>query len=268
MYEGGCFCGAVRYRAEGPPSDETHCHCSICRRLSAAAFVTWATFPRDGFAWSGTDPRTFRSSERATRTFCPSCGTPLTFQLDSAPEQIDVTVASLDRPERIAPRDHTHTASRLPWVVLADGLPAFSGARASSDGVPTAREHPNALRVRELFRAFATADVAAIQAAIADDAVWHFPGRRGRIAGAHRGHTAIFEFLGQVVALTEGSFGLELADVVANDERAVALFRGHGRRGDRALDNPTCLVIRLREGRAVEIFEYVWDLYAVDDFWA
>lgn len=128
--------------------------------------------------------------------------------------------------------------------------------------------HPNAQRVRALFRAFAAGDVAAIQGAIAEDAVWHFPGRRGQLAGSHRGHEAIFAFLGKVVALTEGSFRLDLVDVVANADRAVALFRGHGRRGEHVLDNPTCLVIRLVDGRASEIWEYVWDVEAVDAFWA
>jgi ketosteroid isomerase-like protein len=48
----------------------------------------------------------------------------------------------------------------------------------------------------------------------------------------------------------------------------VAFFRGRGRRQSRKLDNPTCLKIQLRDGRATEIWEYVWDLYAVDGFWA
>jgi len=127
--------------------------------------------------------------------------------------------------------------------------------------------HPNAARVRALFAAFRAADLAAITDLIPEDAVWHFPGREGQLAGSHRGREAILQFLLKVQALTGGSFHLELIDVVANDERAIALFRGHGEREGRTLDNPTCLHIRMRDGRAVEVWEYVWDLYAVDAFW-
>jgi ketosteroid isomerase-like protein len=71
-----------------------------------------------------------------------------------------------------------------------------------------------------------------------------------------------------VRALTEGTFNLELIDVLANGENAVALFRGHGRRGNRALDNPTCLRMRMRDGRVAEAWEFVWNLFDVDEFWA
>jgi ketosteroid isomerase-like protein len=130
-----------------------------------------------------------------------------------------------------------------------------------------AADHPNAERIRALFAAFRNRDLATIQRVIPDDAVWHFPGRHGQIAGDHRGRDAILGFLLKVQALTEGTFHLDIIDVIANDERAVALFRGHGQRTGKTLDNPTCLVMRLRAGSVVEVWEYVWDLYHVDDFW-
>lgn len=130
-------------------------------------------------------------------------------------------------------------------------------------------EHPNGTRIRGLFDAFRSGDVAAIQAAIAPDATWHFPGRRGALAGAHTGHEEILAFLGRVLALTDGTFGLEVEDVLANDRHGVVLFRGHGRRPDgRTLDNPTCLRIRFAGGRAAEIHEFVWDLEHVEAFWS
>ena len=130
-----------------------------------------------------------------------------------------------------------------------------------------AADHPNAARIRDLFAAFRTRDLARIQQVIPDDAVWHFPGRHGQIAGDHRGRDAILGFLLKVEALTAGTFHLDIIDVIANDERAVALFRGRGERNGKTLDNPTCLVMRMRAGSVVEVWEYVWDLYHVDDFW-
>jgi len=128
--------------------------------------------------------------------------------------------------------------------------------------------HPNAELVRALFAAFKGGDVAAVDRVIADDAVWRFPGRRGRLAGEHRGKAEIFSFLMNVQSLTAGTFHLELADVVAGDDHAVALFRGHGERDGRTLDNPTALVMRFADGRIVEFREFVWDLDHVEEFWS
>jgi ketosteroid isomerase-like protein len=129
-------------------------------------------------------------------------------------------------------------------------------------------EHPNAARIRALFTAFRAADLATVQTTIPEDAVWHFPGRRGKLAGAHRGRAAILQFLMSVPQLTDGTFHLELEDVLANDTHAVALFRGSGTRDGKMLDNPTCLKMRIEKEQVVEVWEFVWDLFAVDDFWS
>ena len=130
-------------------------------------------------------------------------------------------------------------------------------------------EHPNATRVRDLFAAFKAGDLHTIRDTIPDDAVWHFPGRHGKLAGSHVGREAILTFLANVQVLTEGTFHVDLIDVLASDTNAVALFRGHGRRKAGVLDNPTCLRMRLDpQGRIVEVWEFVWDLYHVDEFWS
>jgi ketosteroid isomerase-like protein len=129
-------------------------------------------------------------------------------------------------------------------------------------------DHPNAALVRTMFDAFARRDLAAILAVVPEDVVWHFPGRHGRIAGMHRGRDAVLGFLASVEELTGGTFHLDLLDVTASDAHAVALFRGHGARAGRTLDNPTALVIRIDAGRIVEVREFVWDLYHVDEFWS
>lgn len=128
--------------------------------------------------------------------------------------------------------------------------------------------HPNAILIRDLFAAFRARDVESIRAAISETAVWHFPGRTGKLAGAHAGQAGIFGFLARVSELTGGTFELDLEEVLANDRYAVAFFRGHARRNGRELSNPTCLKIRLHNGQAIEIWEFVWDLYAVDEFWS
>lgn len=132
----------------------------------------------------------------------------------------------------------------------------------------TEPEHPNAAAVRRLFDAFATRDAAAIQAWIPEDAVWHFPGHRGGLAGEHRGRDAITRFLANVMVLTAGSFHLDLLDIIASNDHVVALFTGHGVRDGKELNNPTALVIRMQDGRPAEVREFVWDLEHVEDFWS
>jgi uncharacterized protein len=129
-------------------------------------------------------------------------------------------------------------------------------------------EHANAQRLRGLFEAFKSKDLEAIAAAIPEEAVWRFPGRRGALAGEHRGREAIFGFLGRVASLTEGSFHAEIHDILANERWAVVLFRGHAERAGRVLDNPTCLRIRFEDGLIREIWEFVWDIDHVEEFWA
>ncbi len=129
-------------------------------------------------------------------------------------------------------------------------------------------EHRNAVLVRSLFAAFEHRDVAAVRTLIAEDAVWHFPGSRGALAGDHRGHEAIFRFLASVMTLTQGAFRMDLHDITASDDGAVALFTGHGQRNGKTLDNPTALRVTIHEGKITELWEYVWDLAHVEDFWA
>jgi uncharacterized protein len=129
-------------------------------------------------------------------------------------------------------------------------------------------DHPNAGRIHDLFAAFRAGDAATIRDVLHPDAVWHFPGRRGRLAGSHRGHDAIFAFLLDVQAATDGTFGLDLIDVLANDRHAAVFFRGHATRDGRTLDNPTCLRVRFEAGQVTEVREFVWDLDHVESFWA
>jgi hypothetical protein len=127
MITGGCLCGAIRYRARGKPAFETNCHCGTCRKASAAPFVPWASFDTADLAFERGEPRRYRSSPDVVRTFCADCGTPLTYQ--RYPDQIDVTICSMDDPNGVPPRDHTWVSHQLSWVVLGDGLPCHAEVR-------------------------------------------------------------------------------------------------------------------------------------------
>jgi hypothetical protein len=125
VFEGGCSCGKVRYRAEGDVTSLCYCHCRSCRRAAGAPFVAWGTFPRSTFRITAGDLTTYRSSAEVVRGFCSTCGTPLTYEHARRPQGIDVTLASLDQPGVLRPACHIWVSHRLPWVELGDGLPQY-----------------------------------------------------------------------------------------------------------------------------------------------
>ena len=131
--EGGCLCGAIRYRVIGEPYHLTHCHCTLCRRASGAPFVTWFSVASADFVLTRGEPAVYRSSSHATRSFCKQCGTQLLFRNDASPQETDVTLCSLDDPEALSPQDHTYGRSRLRWVAVCDGLPVHATTREGHD---------------------------------------------------------------------------------------------------------------------------------------
>lgn len=94
----------------------------MCQRQTGAGFATGVGFAAGCNEWTKGKPSLFQSSERVERGFCPVCGSTLTFQREHKSE-ISVAAGSLDHPEVLAPEFHMMTASQMPWVQLADGLP-------------------------------------------------------------------------------------------------------------------------------------------------
>ena len=131
--EGGCFCGAIRYRVDGPPRRVTHCHCLHCRRSSGAPFVTWAEFDSAKLEIVKGAPKPYEARPHVTREFCGDCGTQLTYRHADEPDTIDLTVASLDTPDEITPEDHVWSDRMLSWVRMTDDLPRYKRSRYSGD---------------------------------------------------------------------------------------------------------------------------------------
>ena len=131
--EGGCVCGAIRYRVVGEPANTMICHCQTCRRVAAAPVVAWLTFPTERFELLKGHPASFHSSEPVRRTFCPACGTPLTYQHSDSAASIDVTTCSLDDPDLFPPTHHSWVSHDIAWVRFGDGLPSFREWRPRSE---------------------------------------------------------------------------------------------------------------------------------------
>ena len=114
-FEGGCLCGAVRYRATVAPVRGVICHCPMCRRHSGAPALAFVHFPVSGFSWVRGAPRVYPSSEFAGRGFCETCGSTLSMHEDVLADRMLIAVGSLDEPERARIDDHVWTKDQLPW---------------------------------------------------------------------------------------------------------------------------------------------------------
>ena len=124
MFEGGCFCGQVRYRILGRPPAGAVCHCRSCQQAAGAESVAWTTVPIGNLEWSGEEPKIHESSPGTFRGFCPHCGSTLTYR--SGAESIDITLASLDNPELLPPDREIWLDNRISWNALNPDLPHFS----------------------------------------------------------------------------------------------------------------------------------------------
>jgi hypothetical protein len=134
-YEGGCFCGAIRYRFEDV-FDAGYCDCSICRRTSGAPAIAWVNTPRAGFAVTRDTPRFVATSTHFQRAFCPDCGMLLwTESIDPARwDMVSVHHGTIDRAAEIEPAVHICHADRLPWFRIDDALPRVDGSTLSHPG--------------------------------------------------------------------------------------------------------------------------------------
>jgi hypothetical protein len=137
--EGGCLCGAVRYRVR-EIFDAGYCHCSVCHRAHGAPVMAWAGVALVDFEILRGLPRAYASSENGRRFFCSDCGTQLWFGYAEGGRFVSISLGTLDEPDRVEPRRHIWTSSRLRWFDLRDDLPRHPDGRI--------QDHPDRDRIR------------------------------------------------------------------------------------------------------------------------
>jgi len=125
--EGGCYCGKVRYEAEGEPVLKAQCHCRECQYITGGAPNLFIAMPVAGHRYTKGTPRTYARSDLekpVTREFCPDCGT----HLATRPQRpiVVVKVGTLDDPKQFGgPRIAIYTCDKQPFHVIPDGMPTF-----------------------------------------------------------------------------------------------------------------------------------------------
>ena len=123
MIRGSCLCGAIRFEIE-KVRWLTHCHCGNCRKLSGAAFATYAHVDDGKFRFvSGEDHmQEFESSPGSIRRRCATCGCPAP---GKAPylKTWSVPAGLLDDDPQVRPVLHVFASSKAPWWTIQDDLP-------------------------------------------------------------------------------------------------------------------------------------------------
>src|SRR5215472_9233013 len=127
-------------------------------------------------------------------------------------------------------------------------------------------EHPNVELTRRGYDAFARGDLAALAGLIADDVTWHALGL-GPLSGTYHGRDEVFGFFGRLAEETGGTFRLDVHDVLANDDHAVALCMLSASRGNKSVEFPVANVSHIRDGKVTEFWTATTDPQASIDFW-
>jgi hypothetical protein len=126
--EGGCYCGAVRYVAEGTPMLQAQCHCRECQYITGGSPNMFMLMPPDGFRYTKGTPKQFARSDLekpVTREFCAECGTHLVTRPRVTPAVV-LKIGTLDDPTLFGgPKIAIYTVDKQPFHQIPEGLPAF-----------------------------------------------------------------------------------------------------------------------------------------------
>ena len=127
--EGGCYCGALRYRAEGEPALKIQCHCRECQHVAGGSVNLTMGMPEAGFTYTKGTPKKFRRSDLptpVTREFCGDCGTHVAAKAPAVPGVALIKVGGMDDPKQFGgPELVIFTVDKQPFHLLPDGVPAF-----------------------------------------------------------------------------------------------------------------------------------------------
>lgn len=119
--EGGCLCGAVRFKTSGEPLNVRMCHCRNCQLALSSPFFARALFEQHAVSIDG-PIGAHLSSPALERMFCTECGTRL-FARRTNGTYIGVSITAMDDRNAFVPTEHIWVSEKIEWLSLNDGLP-------------------------------------------------------------------------------------------------------------------------------------------------
>ena len=127
MIAGSCLCGGIRYEIDGKIGPALNCHCSMCRKVTGAAFRSRVAVPTKHFRWiAGEDLLTrYESSPGTIRSFCRVCGSTLVSFFDDNPNTLGLAMGTLDEDPGLRPAFHVFVGSKAHWFEITDDLPQY-----------------------------------------------------------------------------------------------------------------------------------------------
>jgi len=133
-YQGGCLCGAVRYRIKAAPQAVVVCHCSHCQKASGSAFSVNLLVVEGDYEQQG-ETRFFvdqgDSGLPSYRHFCGNCGSAVMTKATNLPGMVLVKSGTLDDPARVQPQVEIYTDHAMPWLAPVRDSVRFPQAPAS-----------------------------------------------------------------------------------------------------------------------------------------
>lgn len=128
--------------------------------------------------------------------------------------------------------------------------------------------HPNEDLLRRYFKAAESGDLVTLDEMFADDVIGHIAGDH-ELSGERRGKQAVFAFFGKLAELSSGTAQLRLREAIADDSFAVALVDAFGQVGPNTINGePTAVVLRIADGRIVELWSHHYDQAKMDELWS
>ncbi len=126
--QGGCYCKALRYEAEGEPMMKAQCHCRECQYLTGGSPNVFIAMPTAGFKYTTGECKQFSRSDLerpVTREFCSNCGTHVVTRAPGFPAVI-IKVGSLDDPKQYGdPQMAIYTIDQQSFHQIPSGMKAF-----------------------------------------------------------------------------------------------------------------------------------------------
>jgi ketosteroid isomerase-like protein len=128
-------------------------------------------------------------------------------------------------------------------------------------------DHPNIATFRSIYEAFSTGDLDTLATFFDEDVVWNTPGQHP-LAGTHKGREATFASFAEEFERSGGTYSVDVRDVLADDNRIVALLHATATRAGKRLDQDYAIIFEMREGKVYAAWEVWKDQPSLDQFWS
>ncbi|MGY9057139.1 MAG: GFA family protein [Alphaproteobacteria bacterium] len=125
---GGCYCGQIRYQAEGDPLASMQCHCRECQYITGGNANTIMAMPKSGFSFTKGEPKEFARPDLerpGTRLFCGNCGTGIGTRSPARPDAMIIKVGTMDDPSVFKAQFAIFMCDKQHFHLIPEDLPTF-----------------------------------------------------------------------------------------------------------------------------------------------